>query len=88
MHQCKTTLKTFLELRLPIDKIVTSSEMCFSTYAHKLCNFTVAVGVVPFAIQATPGCSHLIVISSFISVAYCNNGVLHQHHQSVIQWNH
>ena len=44
-----------------IDKMVINSNICFSTYAHKLCNFTVAVGVVPFAVQATPGCSHLSV---------------------------
>ena len=51
-----------------IDKMVISSNICFSTYAHKLCNFTVAVGVVPFAVQATPGCSHLSVVLAPSSV--------------------
>ena len=42
--------------------MVISGNICFSTYTHKLCNFTVAVGLITFAIQATPGCSHLIVV--------------------------
>ena len=33
--------------------------MRFGTNAQKLCNFTVAVGLVPFAVQVTPSCSHL-----------------------------